>query len=73
MTRSETGAGTPLIDLTREECDTYIEREVRRGVGMSAADFVAAYQGGNVDDADPAVSDLVGLLRIGQNGNRAAT
>jgi hypothetical protein len=73
MTRSQTDAGTPVIDLTREEYDAYVEREVMRTAGMTAAEFVRAYGDGNLDDADPGVSDLVGLLRIGQNGNRAAT
>lgn len=72
MTRTETDAGTPVIDLTREEYDAYLEREVQRAAGMTTADFVLAYGAGNLDDADPAVSDLVGLLRIGQNGHRAA-
>jgi len=45
---------------------------VQRGAGLSVAEFVLAYEAGQLDDADPAVSDLVGLLRIGQNGDRAA-
>ena len=72
MTRSETNAGTPVVDLTTEEYDAYLEREVGRAAGMTAAEFVRAYSAGELDDADPAVSDLVGLLRIGQNGHRAA-
>jgi hypothetical protein len=39
---------------------------------LTVAEFVRAYEAGELDDADPAVSDLVGLLRIGQNGDRAA-
>jgi hypothetical protein len=72
MTRSETKAGTPVVDLTSEEYDAFLEREVRRAVGMTADEFVRAYSAGELDDADPAVDDLVGLLRIGQNGHRAA-
>jgi hypothetical protein len=72
MTRSETDAGTPVIDLTREEYDAYIEREVRRAAAMTPAEFARAYTAGELDDADPAVGDLVGLLRIGQNGHRPA-
>jgi hypothetical protein len=72
MTRSETNAGTPVVDLTSEEYDAYLEREVGCATGMTAAEFVRAYSAGELDDADPAVGDLVGLLRIGQNGHRAA-
>ncbi len=71
MKRSETEAGTPIIEFTPEEYDAYLEREVRRGVGMSREEFVRAYSAGELDDADAAVGELVGLLRIGQNGHRA--
>ncbi len=71
MKRSETEAGTPIIEFTPEEYDAYLEREVRRGIGMSRAEFVRAYSAGELDDADAAVGELVGLLRIGQNGHRA--
>jgi hypothetical protein len=71
MKRSETEAGTPIIEFTPEEYDAYLEREVRRGVGMSREEFVRAYTAGELDDADAAVGDLVVLLRIGQNGHRA--
>jgi hypothetical protein len=73
MTVGETMAGTPLVDLSDEEYDAYLEREVTDRVGMTVADFVRAYTAGELDDSDPAVSDLVGLLRLGQNGHRAAT
>jgi len=39
---------------------------------MTTAEFIRAYGAGELDDADPAVSDLLVLLRIGQNGHRAA-
>lgn len=35
---------------------------------MSVADFKRAYGASELDEADPAVSELVALLRIGQNG-----
>jgi hypothetical protein len=40
--------------------------------GMEAADFLRAYEAGEVDDSDPAVSELVARLRIGQNGHSVA-
>ena len=73
MTVGETPAGTPVIDFTAEEYDAYLDAEVRRLVGMDAADFIRAYEADELDDSDPAVSELVGLLRIGQNGHPAVT
>jgi hypothetical protein len=58
--------------MSVDEHDAYLEAEVLRGVGLSVDDFKRAYEAGELDDANPAVSDLVGLLRIGQNGHRAA-
>jgi hypothetical protein len=72
MTSSQTDAGTPVIDLTVQEYEDFLEAEVRTAVGMSAAEFTERYVAGGLDESDPAVSDLVGLLRIGQNGHRAA-
>lgn len=72
MTVGETAAGTPVIDLTSEEYDAYLESEVRRLKGMTVADFVRAYEAGELDDSDPVVSELVGLLRIGQDGHPVA-
>ncbi|MBA3262053.1 MAG: hypothetical protein H0T69_06235 [Thermoleophilaceae bacterium] len=72
MTVDETPAGTLVVDFTEKEYNDYLEGEVRRGTGLTVAEFVRAYEAGELDDADPAVSELVGLLRIGQNGDRAA-
>jgi hypothetical protein len=73
MTVDETPAGTLVVELTGDEYDAYLQEEVRRGTGLTVEQFVRAYQAGDLDDADPAVSDLVSLLRIGQNGDRAAS
>jgi hypothetical protein len=73
MTVDETPAGTLVVELTEDEYDAYLKDEVRRGTGLTVEQFVRAYEAGELDDADPAVSDLVSLLRIGQNGDRAAS
>jgi integrase len=52
---------TQVLEAERE-----MENAVRRAVGMTVAGFMRAYEAGDLDDADPAVSELVGLLRIGQ-------
>jgi hypothetical protein len=70
VTVEETPAGTPVVTFTQEEYDAYLESEVRHGVGMTIADFLRAYEAGELDDADPAVSDLIRLLRFSQNGQR---
>ena len=72
MTVHETAAGTPVLSFTAEEYDGYLEGEVRRLIGMARAEFVQAYGCGELDDGDPAVDELVGLLRVGQNGHRLA-
>lgn len=71
MVVSETSSGTPVVEMTAQEYAAYLEREVREATGLSAAEFRRAYLAGELDEADPAVSDLVGLLRIGQNGHAA--
>jgi hypothetical protein len=72
MTVDETPAGTLVVDFTEKEYNAYLEAEVQRGTGLSVSEFVRAYAAGELDDVDPAVGDLVGLLRIGQNGDLAA-
>jgi hypothetical protein len=69
MTVGETPAGTPVVDLSAEEYDAYLDSEVRRLKGMDAAAFIRAYEAGELDESDPTVTELVGLLRIGQNGH----
>jgi hypothetical protein len=69
---SETSAGSPVVEMTAEEYAAYVEREVQRAAGLSAEEFRRAYLAGELDEADPAVSDLIGLLRIGQNGHASA-
>jgi hypothetical protein len=63
-----TAAGTPVIDRTPEEYVAHLERQVRKATGMSVAEFTWAYTAGELDDADVGVDEMVGLLRIGQNG-----
>jgi hypothetical protein len=72
MTVDETAAGTPVLTFTQDEYDAYLEREVQRAIGMTRAEFERAYVAGELDDGDPAVDELVGLLRIGQNGHRVS-
>ena len=70
MVLSETTAGTPVIEMTATEYAAYLDTEVRRALGISAEEFRRAYAAGTLDDGDPEVTELVGLLRIGQNGHR---
>jgi hypothetical protein len=68
MTHTETSAGTPVLDLDRPEYQHFLEGEVQARMGISVAEFTDRYLGGQLDDADPDVPFLVGLLWIGQNG-----
>lgn len=73
MTHTETDAGTPVLELDEREYEAFLEGEVRERMGMSAAEFVERYESGGLDDADPDVPFLVGLLWIGQNGRPVVT
>jgi hypothetical protein len=66
-----TDAGTPVIDLTPEEYAEHLERETQAAIGMSVAEFKRAYAAGELEYGDVAVDELIGLLRIGQNGHKA--
>jgi hypothetical protein len=68
MTRTETPGGTPVLDLDRDEYRGFLEAETRARMGMSVAEFTEKYLAGELDDADPDVPLIVGLLWIGQNG-----
>lgn len=50
-----------------QEYANYLEARAQVLSGMSVAEFECAYEASEVDEADPAVSELVALLRIGQN------
>ena len=72
MTRSETPAGTPVLDLDSDEYRRFLEDETRARMGMSVAEFTEKYLAGELDDVDPDVPLIVGLLWIGQNGRPAS-
>jgi hypothetical protein len=57
-----------VVQLTPDEYLAFQEREVQRGMNMSKHEFVEKYLANELDDADAVVSELVALLRIGQNG-----
>jgi hypothetical protein len=71
MTLSQTSAGTPVLDLDPIEYKGFLEDEVRSRMAMSVAEFTERYLANQLDDADPDVPFLVGLLWIGQNGRPA--
>jgi len=72
MTEDRTEAGTPVLELDAREYGAFLEREVQRGLGLSVDQFVSRYRAGELNEGDPDVSDLAGLLWLGQNGHRAA-
>jgi len=72
MTRSETDAGTPVIEMTADEHQDFLESEARSRLGLSIAEFTELYIAGELDDADPDVSLLAVLTGMGQNGHRVA-
>ena len=70
MTQTETTAGTPVLDLDAQEYACFLEGEVGARMGVSVAVFTERYLAGTLDEADPDVPMLAGLLWIGQNGDR---
>jgi len=70
MTSTETPAGTPVLELDDEEYARFLDDEVLTRMGISAYEFTEQYLAGKLDDADPDVPLLAGLLWIGQNGDR---
>ncbi len=72
MIRSETDAGTPIIEFDAEEYAAFLDGEACKRMGMSAGEFTRRWLAGDLDDVDPDVPLLVGLLGIGQNGHHAA-
>ncbi len=73
MTEDRTEAGTPVIEFDEREYRAFLEGEVQRGLGLSVDEFVRRFEAGELDESDPDVSDLAGLLWLGQNDRRAAS
>jgi hypothetical protein len=63
-----TDAGTEVYEPSVQEYAEYLEARAKALSGMSVAEFMSAYEAGDLGDADAGVSELVSLLRIGQNG-----
>lgn len=63
-----TTAGTAVYEPSQAEYDDYLERRTQSATGLTVAEFHRAYADRELDEADPVVSELVALLRIGQNG-----
>ncbi len=70
MTEDRTEAGTPIVEFDEDEYRAFLAREVERGTGLSVEEFVRRFEAGDLDEGDPSVSDLAGLLWLGQNGHR---
>lgn len=72
MTRDETQAGTPVLEMSDDEYRDFLDAEVRERLGVSAEEFRRRYIAGELDDGDPDVGMLAALIAIGQNDDRAA-
>jgi hypothetical protein len=67
-----TTAGTALYEPTAAEYNQYLERRVQAATGLTVEQFSEAYSKRELDQGDPAVSEMIALLRIGQNGDRSS-
>lgn len=73
MTKTETTAGTPIVEFTLDEWEHYVADEIQRALGFESVEaFQAAYAAGDVDEDNPETAAIVSLLSIGQNGQLAA-
>jgi hypothetical protein len=70
MTETKTPAGTPVLDFDAQEYASFLEGEVRGRMDLSVTEFTERYLAGTLDEADPDVPMLAGLLWMGQNGHR---
>lgn len=71
MIQARTEGGSPIVEFDEREYGAFLEREVQRGTGLSVDEFERGYRAGELDEGDPDVSDLAGLLWLGQSGHRA--
>jgi hypothetical protein len=72
MTHSETSAGTPVIEMTPEEYQDFLEAEARARLGISLNEFTTRYSAGQLDDSDPDVPLLAMWADMGRNGHKVA-
>jgi hypothetical protein len=63
-----TTAGTAIYEPSQREYDAYLERRVHQALGKTVSQFRREYAAGELDLANPAVSQLVPLL-ISENGD----
>lgn len=64
MVTSYTDAGTPVLDLTAEEYDAFLEREVQRLMGISVDEFVRQVQVGEIEWDHPEALHVAGLVDL---------
>jgi hypothetical protein len=70
MTPTKTPAGNPVLEFDDRQYARFLDEEVRARMNLSATEFTERYLAGMLDEADPDVPLLAGLLWIGQNGHR---
>jgi len=72
MTRDETQAGTPVLEISADEYRDFLDEEASGRLGVSAEEFRRRYIAGELDDSDRDVGMLAALIAIGQNDDHAA-
>jgi hypothetical protein len=70
MTTETTPAGADILVLDDEEVAAFLDDEVRRLSGLESVDaLMRALAAGELNDADPAIGELLVLLGLGRNGH----
>lgn len=68
---SDGAAGWGYHPGVPSEYAEFLESTVRSRIDMSVAEFPERFLAGSLDEGDPDVPMLAGLLLIGQNGHRS--
>lgn len=65
MTSESTPEGREVLIMDDAEFSAFVDEQVRLGTGYDGATaFVRAFRAGELDDADPAVSELLVVLGL---------
>ena len=70
MTSETTSAGGDVLVMDEDEFASFLNAEILHATPFAnVAQFMNALQAGEIDDADPGVSEMLVLIGFGRNGH----
>lgn len=70
MTTETTSAGGDVLIMDDGEFSAFLDAEIQDATAFATVgEFVSALNAGEIDDADPAVSEMLVLIGLGRNGH----